>query len=453
MDALRRHPILACIGAVLAALVALIGINAFDQELSPEARAYFERPAPRFVADSGWALIAGFNAPAGDDARAYAASLQRAASTRKAGTRASTGARELDVLAPDELLCLPESVDCTRAFSQRPEVIADLAADNAVLLSRYDQLQRLPGLTDDTPVLEFYMGTPSLNVVMRTQRVRMSQVGAAVGSGHPEVAIAWLEADGALYRRWLDEAGSLLAKMIATRGLSRDLLLAGQVARSGASLAPRQWDALERITAALTQTQRGVGPVLRTEGQFFAQVLDKLVADSRTTGEITELPRTFAALLSLTVKRNATLNFAYPLFAEWATLDALASDALDPAVERARATIRRAGDRDITWLYNYSGKSYTAEAPPDLGEYLYRVRDLDALAAVVRCVVALQRSGTGASAAGAYVASSASCRNPYGGALGWDEATRELSFKARSTGQVKRFGGRGDRIVFAAYAS
>ena len=452
MSRYPRRPRLVVAVVIVVAIGTLLAVNAVDEELRPEARALFRPPPAVFATDSGWALLAGFHAPVGQEPRRYAESLRKAAATRKARAQVPRTHDELEVSAPDELLCWPEARDCTLAFAQRPESIADLAADNAVLMKRYDELLASGQLFDVTEALDYYAPIPFFNVAMRTQLVRMSQVGAAVSTGRIEPALAWLEKDAAFFRRWLDEAGSILTKMLALRGLSRDLLVAGQVARSGRELTAAQWDALERIVAPLTPTQRAMGPVIRTEGRLHAGILDQMLADPRATSRVLDSPPWMATILSATMRRDATLNFSFPLFDAWMRLDAVPTDQLAAAIARTEDEVRRHARVDWAWAYNPTGKAVAVEASPPLTEYFYRLRDLAALASTVRCVVALTRGAVALDSARAFVASSPACRDPYEGRpLAWDRERVELSFRPRAPGQVKRFGGSGDRVVFAAY--
>jgi hypothetical protein len=240
--------------------------------------------------------------------------------------------------------------------------------------------------------------------------------------------------------------------MLAVRTLSRDFLLAGQVARSGQALEPAQWDALERTVAPLTPAQRGVAPVLRIEATLFAILLDRMIADSRTTSRIIESSRLGSGVASALMQRNATLNFAHPVFASWTTLDAVPSRELARAIERLEEQERANLAVDWTWVYNFAGKGLVSEQKPQLAEYLYRVRDLDALASVIRCAIELRRQAVTREAAAPHVAQSPACIDPYEGVpLGWDDARGELSYKARSPKQVSRFGGRDGRVAFAVF--
>jgi hypothetical protein len=453
MNALRRHPILAVLGALAAILIGIAGINAFDQELAPEARSFFTRPTVTFAPGSGWALLAGFHAPPGEDARAWGTALHKASLQRKPGTATRRSAAPLEVRAPDELICLPQDEDCVRKFAQRPESIRELVSDNAVLLERYEELLRSRGLTDVFEVFDYYEAIiPHFNTVLRTQQVRLSLAGVDAAAGRTAEAASWLEADAAFHRLWLVEAGSILTKMLAVRTLSRDFLVAGQIARSGQPLAPAAWDALERVVAPLAQEERGVAPVLRIEATLFANLLDQMLVDSRTTSRIIEANRLGSTIAAATLRRNATLNFAHPVFAAWTTLDAVPSHELARAIAEVEMRERLHVEPGWTWIYNATGKGLVREQKPQLAEYLFRVRDLDALAATIRCVIELRRKAVTREAAAAHVAASPRCIDPYEARpLGWDAARGELSFKARSPKQVIRFGGRGDRVAFAVY--
>ena len=103
MNALRRHPFLAALGALFAAGLVVAGINAFDRELTPEARAFFTRPTVKFSPESGWALLAGFHAPPGEEPRAWGTAIHKASLQRKPGSFQPRSAVPLEVRAPDEL--------------------------------------------------------------------------------------------------------------------------------------------------------------------------------------------------------------------------------------------------------------------------------------------------------------------------------------------------------------
>lgn len=446
----RARPVLAVLAAVATAIGVLLAVNRLDEELTPGARALFERPARAFSRDSGWAILAGFNAPAGTDPRDYAVAPRLAGTAIEVARPAAND--ELAVRAPGELLCLPESMDCVRAFAARPESVDEMAGDNSVLLARYDELLRSSGLSDIVHGLDALDAFHQGGLVLGVQRIRLSQAAAAAARGRIDQALAWLEADAAFFRRWLDEADTMLSKMLALRAFTRPLLLAGQVARAAPELTPAHAQGLARITAPLTARQRGLAAPMRSEAVFFAESLDELIARPRATSRITGVPPFMADIVSRTVRRNATLNFAAPFYANWVGLDGVDAAELVNAIERNRAAERDHLAPDWRWLYNWPGRAVATEIHFDPSEYLWRLRDGDALAALVRCATALRVRKVAVAAAAEFVAAEPACKDPYlARAFAWEGARGELSFKAMNEKSAERFGGANGRVTFAPY--
>ena len=445
----RPRPAVLAVAAIGLAIAGIVGVNLFDQELTPEARAIFERPPAKFSRESGWALLAGFNAPAGTDPRDYM-TARRPVDGMKTVSRPRGD--ELAVRAPAELLCLPEKMDCVAQFAAQPQFVDDMAADNAVLLARYDELLRSSGLADAVQGLDAWGAFHQGGLVLGVQRIRMSQVGAAAARGRIDAALAWLEADAMFYRRWLEESDTLLSKMLALRAFTRPLLLAGQVARAAPSLSSAQAESLARITAPLTVRQRGLSAAMRSEAAFFAESLDELIAKPREAVKVTGAPAPMADLASRTVRRNATLNFATPLFANWVSLDDVETPALTPAIERNRAIERERLAPDWRWIYNWPGRAITTEIHYDPSEYVWRLRDGDAFAALMRCATLLRSRGIARESAAAFIGADPACVDPYlSRPLAWDEAKSELSFKPANAQNAERFGGANGRVTFAPY--
>jgi len=446
----RARPFLLAAAAIGGAVALLVAVNLFDEELEPASRALFERPARAFSRDSGWALLAGFNAPSGVDPREYAVAPRRAGDVRKVARPPAHD--ELTLRAPAELLCLPEQMDCVAMFAAQARFVDDMAADNQVLLGRYDELLRSSGLSDVVHGLDAYDTFHQGGLVLNVQRVRMSQIGAAAARGRIDQALAWLEADVAFHRRWLDEADTLLSKMLALRAATRPLRVAGQVARAAARLTPAQAEVLTRITAPFTVRERGLAPPMRAEAVFFAESLDELLARPRAASKVTGAPPVMAEIVSRTAKRNATLNFATPMYANWVGLDAVESAGLAPAIERNQASERARLEKSWRWLYNYPGRAIVAETHYDPSTYVWRLRDGDAFAALMRCAITLRARQVAPEAAGGSIATDPGCVDPHTARpFAWDEAKGELSFKPASKGTAERFGGANGRVTFAPY--
>ena len=104
---------------------------------------------------------------------------------------------------------------------------------------------------------------------------------------------------------------------------------------------------------------------------------------------------------------------------------------------------------DWRWAYDYAGRAIGAEGLYDVSEYVYRLREADALAALIRCAVALRSDRVPKESAAAFIATDARRRDPYlGRSFAWDGARGELSFTASTEKTAERFGGaRGSKGV------
>jgi hypothetical protein len=436
--------------AALAA--AVVAINLFDRELSPEARAYLESGAPpKFSRDTGWALLNGIDAPIGVDPREHAARRHRDIEREERGRPTAPEGKPLAVRGGAELLCTPESADCLELLRARPDSVDALVEDNRVLLERYDELQRTPGLADAFGQLFFISPNVHFGVVMDTQRVRLSEVAALVLRGRSAEAARLLEADAAFFRRWLAQSGSLLAKMLAARGLARDLLLAAEISRGAPSLTPEASGVLARVAAPLGSAERGFAPILRHEAWSFMGRIDRLVADPRTTSKVFG-PATplLPEIAGRTLRRNDTLNRMVAVHRAWEALDGADSIGIVAAIDAASAERVRLSERDWTAIYNFAGRSILAEDAVDIARYVKRLRDLDALAAASRCVVRLHAARVPREAAAVFVAQE--CANPLTGkSLTWDAGRNLLGFVPLDTGNVARFGGAGQHVALDVY--
>jgi hypothetical protein len=228
--------------------------------------------------------------------------------------------------------------------------------------------------------------------------------------------------------------------------------MAGQVARAAPRISPAQARALERIAAPLTPSQWRIGPMMRAEARGVPEVIEDLRASPKTVGSVLGAPRWMADIAGVAIRRNATLNFAAPTFTRWERLDGVGTGAIAAAIEEIRAESRRHLEPDWGWFYNYVGHAFVAEQAFDAGDYAYRLRDGDALAALVRCVVALRASTITPEDAPSFVASAPPCRDPYlDRPFSWDGERATVSFKVGWPDNVKRLGGADGRVIFAPY--
>lgn len=442
------------VAALAIACLLLLLANQIDQDLEPEARAYYESGrTPELRESSGFAMLIGLSAPVDEDPRRYAlawsTNVARAARERK---RYPTPANTLQVRAASEILCQPETFDCVERFRAKPQSIADLAADNAVLLRRYRELQSQSDLADAGVWASYDAPFADYATVLAIHTVFLSQVAALSASAEVDRALRELEADAAFFRRWLSQGRTTISKMVATRGLSRTLLLATQVSRALGHPTPAQQAALLRITAPLTRAEWALANAIRYEASVMPDVMEKARLDRKVRGEFVAQENLFMAhVFGLGMLTNASLNFAYPFYLGWERLDAVPSERLASEGERVRREVRAFMARpDWRWLYNLGGRGVVANSIADFDAYMLRIRDVDAYARLACAAIGTRDLQVAPADVEAHLNGSASaCRDPYTGRpFRWDGAARQLWFVPQEPGRRagERLGGTPERV-------
>ena len=442
-------------GVIAAAAAAVLVVNRFDQDLAPEAREYYASGAtPPLDESSGFAMIVGLAAPAGEDPRRFAlAWAESVKAWARDGRRPPAASGQLTVRAAPEVICRPEEFDCPAQLGGKPQTVADLVADHAVLLQRYRELQGLSGLADAGIGIDFEGPMANYGAVLQAQGVFLSDVAAKAAAGDFDRALADLEADAAFYRRWLGEGRLIVAKMVALRGLTRDLQLAMQVARRAGEATPSQRAALRRIATPLSPGQRSLRNPIRFEAAIVPLLVDRALEGRKARERMLagEGPL-LAHLMGMNLLRNATLNHAHQHFRLWEALDAVESRDLPVRIAETRRQSDAMARPQWHWLYNFGGKLLVARSWAGVDSYLYRIRNVDALAHAACAMFDLREHAIPPGDVEVYLANSATaCRDPYTGhPFRWDRATRRLWTASRDGGAVERFGGDG-RIAVAPY--
>jgi hypothetical protein len=236
--------------------------------------------------------------------------------------------------------------------------------------------------------------------------------------------------------------------MVVLRALSRDILMAMQVAREIATPSEAQASALRRIAAPLGPAEWAIGRAMRFEATVLPDALERAMRD-RATRRATFGVEPLAELLVPLTLRNATLNFAYRPYSIWEGLDGVESRNLAVEIGKVQRSVAAHGSPDWTWFYNPGGKILVTTALPEYSIYLYRLRDLDALARLVCATLDVRWAAVPVESVGIYLAKSDShCHDPYTGKpFAWDAASGSLWFKPRWPESGVRFGGSKDRVA------
>jgi hypothetical protein len=447
---------LACVGALLVSLGGCI-----DEPLDPRARSLFLPEAGPLPKDNGFAFMMGFDAAPERDPRVagaeWVAGVHKASLER---VRFSPVASKLPLKGSDELLCTADTVDCVdSARHGNPAWFAQLFSDNEVLLQRYRALLAETDLSEHGLYVSFEVGFTGFAKVTEAQRIYHAQIAYLVAAGELDRGLQMLELENAFLRRWFAQAGQIIAKLVATRAFIRNLMLASEIARQP-RLTAVQWDSLERVARPLALEDMSMSRAMRHEAKIVPELLDRM-GDMRpaTVAELTNPdPRVisldegggFAPLIARHfIARNATLNFLRPVYEAWGDLDTVPTrDIVRAAKDTSDANAAYLRPR-LSWVYNPAGRGVASEWSPDLGTYIVRPRDVDAIARAVCNQVRAMRQGVSAGEMATFLASVGSdCANPYTEKpFEWDAETKQIWFKpgAERTAQIG-IGGRKDRV-------
>jgi hypothetical protein len=270
----------------------LVGINLFDEDLSPEARALLTAPPnPYRPEDNLYLALLGFEAKAGESpikagqARVAAYEVEAAAALKDP---------KRDAPIPDNAwykrerlqfrgkvgFCSPLLKSCLAGVEAHAGEIGRLLKDNRELYLRYARLRELKGYHETaTPSVIVPIGYPPIPV----RQLYLANVALRARSGdrlRRNAAIADLLADMRVWRLELTGNSSLISKMIAVANLQGDYaLLADIIADSSIVLT----DVSSQIQTALESPENDwrIGNAFAHELKVHAHIWNQLIAEVR----------------------------------------------------------------------------------------------------------------------------------------------------------------------------
>lgn len=439
----------------LALVAGMVGYNAIDEDLTPEARALLAVPAMGAI-DDGNAYVAfiGMSAPAGQDTRAWGRKAAEAyAAQAKPGFQSDDAwkaARKPQLQATKAAAdwCKPEARACLALARDSSEASAKLLAEpaNAELLQRYRRVREIPVYAD------LYLGTSYLAELPPFQRLTegatLARIDIALkaNAGEFDAALAELEREAAFHRRMAVEGRSIISVLIGSTLVARDLLLLSElIAMGGERLAPHR--ARVQALAGVPVGAGGLKAGAAIESHMavvFAQQYRAMLRDGGAgpmfSSILSQEPSRISSwAASLLVRSNETTNLTAQVHAaESMVLNAPASG-FEAARQQAKAARKVLLERPwYTEIFNFGGKSMVALFTPEYGDYAARLHNLEALRRMVALQAAIAERGAGdAAAIAAFVAGEGAkaLPDPYtGAAFAFDGATRLLSFEPKGGG-------------------
>lgn len=457
-----RIPLKLALWLIVFAIVAFAGTvvyNAFDEDLSAEAKALLAAPPMGAIDDkNGYIAFLGMVAPKEQDqmewgrkaAAAFTAQGQPGFARTPEWKEATKS--HVKVSETQKKWCTPEVRDCLAEAKSGNAAIAKTLAegDNALLLTRYRKVR------DSATFADLYMGAnlaadmPEYSAFAAGALLSLAENSMQFHAGNLDAVVAELEREVAFHRRMIADGRSTV--LSGGNMLARDLLTISELLRSGgervapfrvrlSALTRPQISAvtlrpLFRLTAhEMVTFGHRIRAIMRDNGGW---MLSKDLSSSNTS------PLQDWAL-SLLARPNATAN----LVAATMTAQASIADVQAAQFDHEIGVIRLAQQKllERPWyaeLSNPVGKGFAEVAEIDPGEYAARMHDLQALERMVDLQMTLAARGVNEAAAiAAFVAGEGakSHPDPYTGkAFVFDPEKRLLSFESRVTHPKSRWG-------------
>ncbi|MEO4049158.1 hypothetical protein AAFN46_18990 [Pseudomonas sp. CAU 1711] len=341
-------------------LGALAGLWWLDEPLDPQARAWLAPPAPGDSA--AYYQLLGLDAPAGQDPQAVGRQRVQAHRQWRAEhsfSKLMASAAGDRIALPGDELCVLGEGDCLQQLREDRAVLGELLVRHAELLRRYENLLALQDYRSLSPPS---MDEPLANFTSleRANRLRMAQALALAEDGRGAEALALLEQDLRLLRRWLERADQLILKMQLVKLVGRELDSIAALYRAGLVPAPA-------ALAPLSEAERSLEAPMRREFALVGSGLLTLVDDPQTAAGA-------KWLLRWMYKPHMTVNDSLPDYQRIAAKSRLGTAAF------ARTLAAPVRSETSLWrrMRNPVGAILGAIAIPDFNKYLARLHDLDA---------------------------------------------------------------------------
>lgn len=434
------------IGIVLAFLfigapLLLAAINAFDEELKPEALAFADFSGETIAPEqNGYFAWVGLRAPMGE--HPHTRGLQIVTQVNDKLDAVPHDIQDFinfdTFLGPTALkfsnnlasLCGRDETDCLDRYRAKTTDIEKQVRENKVLLERYHSLYPYPHFHETIKpryYAPFFYDPGSVSSLARAQYVLHAL------RGNPSLALRQLYDDTLFWRRILVETRGLVGKMIAVASIKRNTQITSEIV----ARYPTDKTTLALVTQAvlpLTDQERDLTKVYRNEFastmHFFATVPTEKLAQCTTESiydcAIDKLTRTFL------FKPNATINQNFESIGRIAARSKLSAAEFLKDTKENLASDHNDWDWLSSWhfAYNPIGKILNAIAEPAYANYTARIHNLDGFLRLVSLSLAVKQQSVRDTDMQMFLAhESPNLRNPYTNEpMLWDADNRTIYF-------------------------
>ncbi len=418
-------------GIVLGILLVLfIGINAFDETLDPDAAAILNASPKVKPEDNAYFYLAGIytaesNNPS-EVGRKCVLDQLKVAQTGKVvnDTEDIPACREQNALRAAEdsfFACEWRKKLCLQEYYSQRASIEKIAAQNKIVLARYEQLLAFQQF-DDTSYLHPFAVTfkfPPSNLYQAKSITRLQ-------AGDTAEFVRRTAEEAAFFRMVLSGESSLLYKMLGIAWLERSARMVSEAIQTTPDFSRKHQAALLEITRPLSLSEQSLGNVMEGELRHSSAMLRSVFVDTASIWE--------RWIYGLAFKQNATANSQYRNVVVWRDLTQLPSEQYLAAEKYALEKIYHPwGNGYLRWIYNPLGKAIIGIGAPAYSNYPRRIIDADGLLRLVSLQIQIAAQKIPESDIPAFLKNAdPKFRDPYTGQpMQWDK-TRGLYFRGYS---------------------
>jgi len=360
--------------------------NAFDAELTPEARRIVDmNVASAEPADetNAYFWLTALGAPDPTDPAAFAR-------TRLAALVAGPPAavQEPRFALDDKTVdCRPEHYDCLNSAADKLMALMDLLETEAWREQLTDRMRAAPLFVEIHGAMGPEMVAGDAGHLLKAQAFTIARVRLSAAIGEWDIAVSELEKDMAFQRRALASVHNIVPKMIAAYAINRNVRLAADLWRTHGKDLAAQRERLRQLAAPIPEKDLSLVLAGELDRGAFVGLLAREGRDGLLTLAGLQQPTLRDRVEQLLFLPQQTANDIVAQFVEQRPVlngDTRAFDAARAEWQRGRPAEDQAPWWQTFAFRNSSGRLMATEGEMDMTPYQASLHDLQATLALVR---------------------------------------------------------------------
>lgn len=371
--------------SLLALFLIFIGINAFDENLKPEAQAALKWQSPKeMLNDNGYIVLLGLDAPINEDAmqvgtKRYQVELERYQTTQTTHTEPTVTHVTLNSEFADEkwkvFRCdYVQQENCVNFY--RNLTAADLALfyqSQKLLEARFKAIRHSKQYVEAMPPLLTAYIPSYASLVLASELVRMKSV-RLIAEGKVKDGVVLFVDNAQFSRQLIQKSNSLISRMVAVAMAQRDMRILSELITEYPLIASDFSETLSPITVSILSPEYSFKNPLQSERNAMLHAMYQLRYEiSKKANVVSKF------VTNLFFQPNATVNLFYDW---WEPI--LGSANLNPIVIlETQSKVQKQQQALLGWGYapyyikNPIAKILVSVAQPDYSKYIERQYDLE----------------------------------------------------------------------------